>query len=198
MGLGAKARCARRRARRARNQSTISAGSPRRASSADADQRGGGASPSRDRITSAVGLSAASLSRTAAPVVGRSEIGLGQEQAIGDRDLLDGFRMGVERRKAVDGVDGGEHAVDAIGGRQPRLGHQRVQDRRGIGKPRRLDHDAPEVRQFAAPLRGRRDATTSRPDRRARCSRYSRCRAARSAPRWSRSADGRGRSRRIR
>ena len=72
------------------------------------------------------------------------EIGLGEQQPVGDRHLFDRLAMRVERRHPRRGIDRREHRVEPVQRFEPRIGDQRVQDRRGVGEPGRLDHHAVE------------------------------------------------------
>ena len=67
---------------------------------------------------------------------------------IGERDLANGFDMIVERRRPVHRIDRRDHDADAIKAGQHRIGQERLNERRGIGKPRRLDHHMIEARNF--------------------------------------------------
>ena len=57
--------------------------------------------------------------------------------------------MGVKRRRAVDGVDKGDDAVEAKPQHEIGMIHDRVQHRGGIGEAGRLDDDACERRDAA-------------------------------------------------
>ena len=72
------------------------------------------------------------------------KVGLGQQQAIRDRGLFRRNLLAVQRGRAVHRIDGGHDAAedDALGDRG--IGHQRLQNRRRIGKPAGLDHEARE------------------------------------------------------
>ena len=63
---------------------------------------------------------ACSRSRRAATVA-LGEIGLGDDDAVGDRDLLDRLDMAVERRLAVHRIDQRDDAVEPIGLDQRRM-----------------------------------------------------------------------------
>ena len=76
------------------------------------------------------------------------EIGLGQQQAIGHRRLLDRLGLPVERGGTADQVHGRYHTIEYVAGGNDRLGHQCVQDRCRIGKASGLNHDAGEPRDF--------------------------------------------------
>ena len=80
--------------------------------------------------------------RAALPFV--RQIGLGQDDAVGDRGLLDRFRMGVERGFAVDRVDHRHHAVEPVAQHEIRVRHGGVQHRRRIGETGRLQQHAAE------------------------------------------------------
>ncbi len=72
------------------------------------------------------------------------EVGLGEQQAVGNGGLLCRNLLAVERVGAVDRIDGGHDPAedDALGDR--RIGHERLQHRRRIGKSAGLDHEARE------------------------------------------------------
>ena len=53
--------------------------------------------------------------------------------------------MVVEGGATVDGIDGGDDAVEPVLADQPGLGHQGVQDRRRIGQAGGFDHHAVEL-----------------------------------------------------
>ena len=103
-----------------------------------------------------------------------------------------------ERGEAVDGIDGRHHAGEREALREAGIAHQRVQDRRRIGKPAGLDDDALERRHRArvAPpqdvLQRQHEVAAHRAAQAARSA------ARRSSPRWSRSGRGRARPRRTR
>ena len=78
------------------------------------------------------------------------DVDLGQQDAVGDGGLLYGLLVIVERARAVDAVDRRHHAVEAVARGEQRVGHQRVQDGRGIGQAGGLDHHALERRDLAA------------------------------------------------
>jgi hypothetical protein len=73
-------------------------------------------------------------------------VGLGQDQAIGDRRLAHCFGLGIERIHSGHRIDGRNHAVKRIHIAQAAICHQRMQDRRRICKSRGFDHDALEGR----------------------------------------------------
>ena len=77
------------------------------------------------------------------------DVALGEQQAVGDGGLLHRLLVVVERAGAVHAVDRGHHAVEAVARGEQRIGHQRVQDGRGVGQARGLDHHALEVAHFA-------------------------------------------------
>ena len=83
------------------------------------------------------------------PRAGLGEVGLGQQQPVGDRGLLDRLGLPVEGAGAVDRIDRRDDAVQHIARRDDRVGHQGVQDRRRIGEAGGLDHDAGEERDLA-------------------------------------------------
>ena len=77
------------------------------------------------------------------------DVGLGQDDAVGDGGLLEGLRMIVELRRAVYGVHGGHDAVEPVAGDDDGVGHQRLDDGGGIGESCRLDDGPPEGRNIA-------------------------------------------------
>ena len=83
-------------------------------------------------------------------VLARRDIGLGDQEPVGDRRLLDRLGMRIELLQTVYPVDGGDDTVDYVMPGYEFIGHQRVQDRRRIGEAGGLDDDAPEGWQFAA------------------------------------------------
>jgi len=83
------------------------------------------------------------------PEGGLAEIGLGQQQAVGHRRLLDRLGLAVERGGPIDRIDGRDDAVEHVAGGDDRLGHQGVQDRRRIGQAGGLDYDTGEPRDLA-------------------------------------------------
>ena len=70
------------------------------------------------------------------------EIRLRQHEPVGKRHLLCRDRLAVERGRAVDRIDGRNHAAEHETPRDCGIGHQRLQDRRRIREPARLNHDA--------------------------------------------------------
>ena len=87
--------------------------------------------------------------RAASAAPSSAEIGLGEDDAVGHRDLLHGLLMRVEGRGAVHRIDDGDDAVKGVAQREIRMIEHRVQDRRRIGEARRLDDDALERRDAA-------------------------------------------------
>src|SRR5262249_60364038 len=73
-----------------------------------------------------------------------AQIGLGQHQTVGDGNLLYRFGLALKGAEAVYRIDGRDHTGKRETLAEPRIAHQRVQDRGGIGKPARLDHHALE------------------------------------------------------
>ena len=99
--------------------------------------------------------------RMALPAFRRIEqVGLGQHDAVGDRDLLHRFQVLVERRGAVDGVDHGDHAVEPVAHARDRDAPSRsaapAPDRRGRSFPgSRGESSRGRCRDRAAVLRAR-------------------------------------------
>ena len=79
----------------------------------------------------------------------RDEIGLGDDDPLGDGRLLHRFAMRIERGGAVDRIDHRHHAFDRVAHRQIGMIEHRMQDRRRIGEAGGLDDHALE-RQDAA------------------------------------------------
>jgi hypothetical protein len=77
------------------------------------------------------------------------EIALGQQEAVGHRGLLHRLGLLVEGEGAVDGIDRRYDAIEHVARRNDRIGHQGVQDRRGVRETGRLDRDAGEIRDLA-------------------------------------------------
>ena len=77
------------------------------------------------------------------------EVGLGDDEPVGERDLPLGLGPGRKRRPAVDRVDQGDDATKLEPDGEPRIGEERVEDRRGLGEAGRLEHDPVERRQRA-------------------------------------------------
>ncbi len=67
---------------------------------------------------------------------------LAQQQRVRECDLPACFRMAPHRRLAVRGIDDGDDAVDRVELGEVPVGHQRVQDGRGIGQAGGLDQYA--------------------------------------------------------
>jgi hypothetical protein len=78
------------------------------------------------------------------------EIGLGQNQPIGHRDLLDAFGLRVELPRSVHRVDRGDHAAEAEMVLQHRIGTDRRQDRERIGEACAFDDEAAKWRHQTA------------------------------------------------
>ena len=74
----------------------------------------------------------------------------GQYETVGDRRLLDRFRMAFELGGAVHRIDDSNDAAEPEMMLEYRLGEDRVGDGRRVGEARSLDGDAPEGRDFAA------------------------------------------------
>ena len=77
------------------------------------------------------------------------QIGLGQHDAIGDRNLLDRFFLRIERGLSVDRIHKGDDALKPETQHQIGMMHDRVQHRGRIGQARRLDQHARELRHAA-------------------------------------------------
>ena len=98
----------------------------------------------------------------------------------------------------VHAVDRRDDRVERVVVRHDRVREQRVHDRRRVGDPGRLDHDAPERRDLARVAAVEQVAQLVRRGRRAARSRRSRSRAAPSARRRGAADGGRSRPRRAR
>ena len=69
-------------------------------------------------------------------VLGRIEqVGLGDDDPVGDRNLLDRLQVLVEGRRAIDGVDHRNHPVEPVAHRQVGMRHCGLQHRRRVGEP---------------------------------------------------------------
>ena len=68
-----------------------------------------------------------------------NEIGLGEDQPVGNSGLLARFLVIVEGRQTVDRVHKRDHAVEPVAHHQIGMQHDRVQDGRRIRQTRRLD-----------------------------------------------------------
>ena len=80
----------------------------------------------------------------------RGEVRLGQQQAVGERGLLDGFGVLVDLPRAVDRIDCGHHGVKTHKMNHQGIVEQELNDRSGIGEPGGLDQDPRKGRHFAA------------------------------------------------
>ena len=72
----------------------------------------------------------------------RSEIGLGDDQRVGECGLPCSFGEAIERLGTLHGVDQGDHSGEAQAVIEHRIGAEREQDRRRVGKTGRLDDNA--------------------------------------------------------
>ncbi len=81
--------------------------------------------------------------------IGRlGDVGLAQQQRVGERRLAAGFRMAIERRLTVQRINERDDAVDDVMLSDVGIGHQCMQDRGRIGQARRLDQH-PVIRDLA-------------------------------------------------
>ncbi len=87
---------------------------------------------SRETSIGAPGFSAARWSRSATD--GSREIGLAEQQAVGERDLTACLGMAIERRGSVQRINDRNHAIDRVLPHDVAIGHQCMQDRRRIGE----------------------------------------------------------------
>ena len=77
------------------------------------------------------------------------EIELGDEDMVGERDLPHRLDMLIERPRPVHRIERRHHRADAIEPGERRVGEEGLDQRRGIGEPRGLDHDMIETRNRA-------------------------------------------------
>src|SRR3954454_12673102 len=78
-----------------------------------------------------------------------SQIQLGQHNAVGNCDLLARNLLALKRSCAIYGIDGGDNATEDDAARARRVGHQCLQNWRGVGEPAGLDNNAIERRTAA-------------------------------------------------
>ena len=71
---------------------------------------------------------------------GRGDVGLGEQDAAGQRHLAACLHMGRQRRGAVHRVHQRQHPGNGVVPGEPGVGHQRMQDRRRVGEAGGLDH----------------------------------------------------------
>ena len=83
-------------------------------------------------------------------IVRRGDIRFGEQDAVGDRGLLQRFPMRLQRSRAIDGIDRGDHAFQPPSAGYRRVRHDGMENRRRIGQPGGLDDDAPERGNLAA------------------------------------------------
>ena len=79
----------------------------------------------------------------------RQKVAFGDNQPVGERDLADAFSVRTQCRNPVHRVDQRRHAGEPEPRREVRVGEKRVQNGRGFGERRRLEHDAGKNRQRA-------------------------------------------------
>jgi len=72
------------------------------------------------------------------------DVGFAHRQPVGDRHLFHRFLVAVEGGRAVHRVDDGDDVGEPEVVADHRLGRQRGDDRRRVGQPRGLDHQAAE------------------------------------------------------
>ena len=80
---------------------------------------------------------------------GIGQIGFGDQDAVGNGGLFDAFGMVIKLPRAMQGIDGGHHAIKAEFGREQRIGHQGMQDRGRVGQAGGFDDHAVEFRYLA-------------------------------------------------
>ena len=88
------------------------------------------------------------------------DVGLAQQQRVGQRRLSTGFRMTIERRLPVQRIDERDDAVDGVMLRDVAIGHQRVQDGGGIGKAGGFDQHS-VIAHLAGLARRRRSSSVA-------------------------------------
>ena len=91
---------------------------------------------------SAAGLRRASSAVSCATRPRIGHVALGDDQAIGDRDLLAAFRIAVELLDAMHGVDGGDDRAGLELVAKHGIADEREQHRRRIGEPGGLEDRA--------------------------------------------------------
>ena len=77
-------------------------------------------------------------------------VGLGDDQTVGEDRLLARLGRPGQRVEAVLGVHHRHHRLDMEDAAERPVGREGLQDGRGIREPAGFDHDATEVGQFAA------------------------------------------------
>ena len=115
------------------------------------EQHSGGDVPRHRDDDRRFGIEPAQPRLNIAAHLGCHQIGLGQHQPVGQRDLLCRFIMRVEGGERVRRVDRGDDTIQRDQIAQPYLLHQQRHDRRRIGKAGGLDGDAPIGRDRARP-----------------------------------------------
>jgi len=70
------------------------------------------------------------------------DIGLAQQNRIGERNLTNGLGMAIERGPSVQRIGNCSDSTERVVLRQIAIGHQGVQDRSWVGKARGLDDHA--------------------------------------------------------
>ena len=81
------------------------------------------------------------------------KIRFADDDPVGHGHLLHRFALRIQRAGAVHGIDNRDHAVEPDLIDQLRVRHDRMQDRRRVGKAGGLDYDAPKRRAgVAAPV----------------------------------------------
>ena len=82
-------------------------------------------------------------------VCGADPVCLGENDPVGDGDLLGRLELLVQLLQAVLGIDGRHHAVELVDAINAFVGHQRMHDRRRIGEAGGLKHHATDRRDLA-------------------------------------------------
>ena len=82
--------------------------------------------------------------------VGVGDVGLGEHDPVGDRRLLDRFRVAVELPEPVHAIHRRDHRAQPVVVLQHRVRAECEEDRRRVREPRGLD-DQPPVRRDLAP-----------------------------------------------
>jgi hypothetical protein len=100
-------------------------------------------------MIAAPGFNSRSRSRSRATSALGSEVGFADHQSVGDRGLSHRFHMAIELCAAMDRIDGGDDAVQAISVLEQRIAHEASDDGQWVGETGRLDRHTPERRQRA-------------------------------------------------
>ncbi len=129
---------------------SASATKPERSAATGAIMRSGSSAPAMAMSIAARGLSCMQAPRQPFDGGRFGEVGLRDDEAVGEDHLLARLGGGFEVRLAAHGIDHGEHHVDMKFAAECAVGGEGLQDRPGIGEPGGFDHDAAERRHGAA------------------------------------------------